>query len=102
MLFRSRFGYEPFTEDVPSRLRALDIGAIAAIEAGDGAEFADYVETTGATICGHRAIDVLLSLRERATGARLVEYDTSGRMTGSWDHSVSYAAIACFSRAKGA
>jgi len=25
---------------------------------------------------------------------RLAAYDTSGRMTGAWDHSVSYASIA--------
>ena len=27
-------------------------------------------------------------------GGSLLEYDTSGRMTGAWDHSVSYASIA--------
>ena len=92
--FGPRFGYEPFKDDVPARLRALDMGAIAAIEAGDAAAFARYVETTRATICGHRAIDALLALQGRASRARLVEYDTSGRMTGTWDHSVSYAGIA--------
>jgi predicted class III extradiol MEMO1 family dioxygenase len=25
--------------------------------------------------------------------ARLVDYDTSGRQTGDWTHSVSYAAV---------
>jgi AmmeMemoRadiSam system protein B len=92
--FGPRFGYTPFVDDLPARIRALDLGAIAAIEAGDAARFARYVETTGATICGHRAIDVLLLLRGNAAGAKLLEYDTSGRMTGTWDHSVSYAAIA--------
>ena len=92
--FGPRFGYVPFTDDIPARLRDLDLGAVAAIEAGDAADFARYVETTGATICGHRAIDVLLLLPGAAAGATLLEYDTSGRMTGTWDHSVSYAAIA--------
>ena len=92
--FGPRFGYVPFTADVPARLRDLDLGAVAAIEAGDAAGFARYVETTGATICGHRAIDVLLLLPCAAAGAKLLEYDTSGRMTGTWDHSVSYAAMA--------
>jgi hypothetical protein len=92
--FGPRFGYVPFEDDVPARLRHLDLGAVAAIEAGDAADFARYVRTTGATICGHRAIDVLLMLPCAAAGAKLVEYDTSGRMTGNWDHSVSYAAIA--------
>jgi len=92
--FGSRFGYAPFHDDVPRKIRALDMGAVAAIEAGDSAAFARYVDTTGATICGHRAIDVFLLLPGAAAGAKLIEYDTSGRMTGTWDHSVSYAAIA--------
>jgi hypothetical protein len=92
--FGPRFGYVPFDDDVPARLRALDLRAVATIEAGDAEAFARYVEATGATICGHRAIDVLLLLMGAGATARLLEYDTSGRMTGTWDHSVSYAAIA--------
>jgi hypothetical protein len=92
--FGPRFGFVPFNDDIPARIRELDLRAVATIEAGDAEAFARYVETTGATICGHRAIDVLLLLMGKAAGARLLEYDTSGRMTGTWDHSVSYAAIA--------
>jgi hypothetical protein len=92
--FGPRFDFVPFDDDVPRKIRELDSDAVAAIEAGDAAQFAHYVETTGATICGHRAIDVLLLLPGAAAGAKLIEYDTSGRMTGTWDHSVSYAAIA--------
>ena len=92
--FGQRFGYTPFTDDVPARIRAIDLGAVDAIEAGDAVAFAQYVDATGATICGHRAIEVLLRLPGLAAGAKLLAYDTSGRMTASWDHSVSYAAIA--------
>ena len=92
--FGPRFGYVPFDDDVPARLRKLDLGAVAAIEAGDAEGFANYVTTTGATICGHRAIDVLLLLPGASASAKLLAYDTSGRMTGTWDHSVSYAAMA--------
>ena len=91
--FGPRFEYVPFDADIPARIRELDFGAVAAIEAGDAEGFARYVATTGATICGHRAIDVLLLLLGGKTGARLVEYDTSGRLSGTWDNSVSYAAI---------
>jgi AmmeMemoRadiSam system protein B len=87
-----RFGYVPFTEGVPERLRDLDLGAIRAIEAGDLAGFVRYADDTGATICGRRAIEVLLTLHPGAEG-ELLEHDTSGRMTGAWDHSVSYAAL---------
>ena len=89
-----RFGYVPFEDDVSSRLRELDFGATRAIDAGDAAAFARYVDATGATICGRRAIDALLRLPCAAAGGSLLAYDTSGRMTGEWDHSVSYAAIA--------
>ncbi len=92
--FGPNFGYVPFHDAVPARLRELDLGAVAAIEAGDAEAFARYVTTTGATICGHRAIDVSLLLSGASAGWKLVEYDNSGSMTGMWDHSVSYAAIA--------
>jgi len=40
------------------------------------------------------SIEVLLALPIGRGGGSLLEYDTSGRMTGAWDHSVSYASIA--------
>jgi len=90
--YGTAFGYVPFREAVPERIEALDRGALAAIAAGDAAGFARYVDETGATICGRRAIDVLLRLPAGSRG-RTVAYDTSGRQTGRWDHSVSYAAV---------
>lgn len=89
-----RFAYVPFVEDVPASLRRLDLSAISEIARGDAAGFAKVVAATGATICGRRAIDVLLRLPVGRGGGALLEYDTSGRMTGSWDHSVSYASMA--------
>jgi hypothetical protein len=91
--FGPRFGYVPFEDGVPDGIHRLDHGALDAIAAGDAAEFGSYVDRTGATICGRRAIDVLLRLACGASGGALLGYDTSGRMTGSWDHSVSYAAV---------
>jgi MEMO1 family protein len=89
-----RFGYVPFTERVEQRLRTLDLGAVDAMAAGDAAAFARYVDETEATICGRRAIDVLLRLPVGSSGGGLVEYDTSGRMTGDFGNSVSYASVA--------
>lgn len=94
------FGYVPFTDDVPARLLELDLGAIRAIEATDVAGFVRYADETGATICGRRAIEVLLALGAVSRG-ELLERDTSGRMTGTWDHSVSYAAIRFPARSAG-
>jgi AmmeMemoRadiSam system protein B len=89
-----RFSYVPFVDNVPEQLRALDVSAISEIARGDAAGFTSVVAKTGATICGRRAIDVLLRLPVGRGGGSLLEYDTSGRMTGSWDHSVSYASMA--------
>jgi AmmeMemoRadiSam system protein B len=88
-----RFGYVPFADRVPERLRELDLGAAQTIAAGDAAGFARYADRTGTTICGRRAIDVLLALPAGAGGGTLLEYDTSGRMTGDFGHSVSYASL---------
>jgi len=88
-----RFGYVPFEDDVPRRVRELDLGAVNAITSGNGASFVRYVDTTGATICGRHAIDVALALPGMRDGSLLAS-DASGRMTGAWDNSVSYASIA--------
>jgi hypothetical protein len=37
---------------------------------------------------------VLLHLIDRGLDGDLAAYDTSGRITGQWNHSVSYASVA--------
>ena len=88
-----RFDYVPFTERVPERIEALDREAVACIAARDTAGFDGFLERTGATVCGRNPIRVLLRLLPLASTGRLVAYDTSGRLTGEWDHSVSYASV---------
>lgn len=88
-----RFGYVPFLDDVPERIRSLDMGAVERIRHLDVSGFESYVRETGATICGRDAIDVLLRLLPEEVEGELTSYDTSGRLTGSWDHSVSYASM---------
>jgi hypothetical protein len=87
------FGYLPFTGDVERRLRELDLGAVERIVAADRHGFDAYVARTGATICGRAAIAVLLRLLPEKAQGHLVAYDTSGRMTGDWTHTVSYASL---------
>ncbi len=92
--FGRGFGYAPFREDVEDRIRDLDLGAVRLIEARDAKGFEDYVDRTGATICGRSAIGVLLrALPPGEVEASLVAYDTSGRMTGDFSHTVSYASV---------
>ena len=87
------FGYVPFRTNVEANLRKLDGGAVAKILAGDADGFAAYCEETGATICGQDSIGVLLRMLPEKFTAREIAYDTSGRSTGDWRNSVSYASI---------
>jgi AmmeMemoRadiSam system protein B len=91
--YGSAFHYLPFRTDVPQKIRRLDMGAVDRIVSLEREGFERYVRETGATICGRAAIDVLLALVPEHAKARLVDYDTSGRQTGDWTHSVSYAAV---------
>jgi AmmeMemoRadiSam system protein B len=93
-----RFDYLPFpaagAEPVRSGLRALDMGAIECVCAGDGAGFRRYVAATGATICGRMPIGVFLTLHAQRTAGRLLTYYTSLDVTQDYEHCVSYASIA--------
>jgi len=91
--FGPRFGYVPFRDELPRRIEGLDMGAVERILSGDAAGFREYVDETGATICGRHAIDLLLRILPSGTETELAAYDTSGRMTGDWEHSVSYAGL---------
>ncbi len=91
------FDYVPFTDDVPDRLRKLDLGAVARIASADLEGFSEYRASTGATICGAEPIRILLeAARGRSLQGRLIDYYRSGDLTGDFGSSVSYAAIAFF------
>jgi AmmeMemoRadiSam system protein B len=90
------FGYVPFRDNVEQGLRELDMGAIEKITELDTKGFFEYVERTGATICGAVPITLFLRVLELSGAqaqARLIKYTTSGALTGDFDHSVSYASI---------
>lgn len=94
--FGPNFHYTPFTENVQRNLSMLDGAAIDRILACDRRGFVDLVNSSKVTICGANAVAVALeaaSDRPDVEGAML-GYATSGALTGQWDNSVSYAAIA--------
>jgi MEMO1 family protein len=91
--YGASFGYLPFTDNVRENLRALDLGAAALVEKRDAAGFAAYVERTGATICGHTPIGIVLEALPREARGDLLHYTTSGDLTGDWSHCVSYVSI---------
>lgn len=88
-----RFDYVPFTDDVPAGIDRLDRGAIERILAWDRVGFEGHIARTGATICGRDAVGILLRLLPAGCAGELAGYDTSGRITGDWLHSVSYASL---------
>ena len=84
------FGYLPFTDHIQENLRALDFGAFKQIEEKSLDGFLDYIEETGATVCGQSPIAVLLAMLPEQAQVQLMKYDTSGNLTGDWSHCVSY------------
>jgi len=94
------FRYVPFQEDVQANLAKLDRRAFGLIVRRDSPGFSKFLTETGDTICGRSAVKVLLHLLSRDAAGKLLKYDTSGRMTGGWEHSVSYGSIAFYVPAK--
>ncbi len=90
--FGPNYGYEPFRDDVPKRLRELADAAAAAIRNCDVDAFQEHLAKTSDTICGRNPITLLmrtLSMQGGATAVRAA-FDTSGNMTGDWTNSVTY------------
>jgi len=86
--------YVPFTENIPERIKQLDMGAYQYIAKLDSAGFLEYRRQTGATICGAIPIAVLLSMLANDTKVTLAKYAISGELTGDFSNSVSYLAVA--------
>jgi len=90
--YGSSYAYVPFTLDIKERLEELDKTAFGYIKRLEPDKFADFINKTGATICGYMSILLLLELLEDTKGEVLLYY-TSGSMTGDYKTSVSYASI---------
>ncbi len=88
------YGYVPFKEDVPEQIKKLDMGAYEYITQLDGPGFLEYRRKTGETICGTVPIAILLSMLSEPDQAHLVQYASSGEMTGDYTNSVSYLSVA--------
>jgi len=87
-------GYVPFTENIPENIKQVDMGAYEYIAKLDSKGFLEYRYKTGATICGYVPIAILLSTLSEGVKAELVNYTTSGELTGDFTNSVSYLSIA--------
>ncbi len=98
-----RFSYVPFRNNVAEQIKKVDMGAYKHIANLDYEGFLKYKQATGATICGYIPVAILLSMLEQAIPKlrlrlppiepHLIEYSTSGKLTGDYKHSVSYLSV---------
>jgi AmmeMemoRadiSam system protein B/AmmeMemoRadiSam system protein A len=88
------FGYVPFKDDIQKNLDSLDMGAFRLIEQKNLVDFLQYIQNTGATICGRSPIAILLAMLPDDAKVQLLKYDTSGHLTGDWSQCVSYVSAA--------
>jgi len=94
------FQYVPFRDNIPDNLDRLDHAAADLIIRRDPAGWDRFIRDTGATICGANPIKILLALAAKVEPqgrVELVDYQTSGALTGDYAHCVSYAGL-CFYR----
>lgn len=87
--------YVPFKDNLKENLYKLDGGAIDEIIKGDYNGFRDYINKTGATICGRDPISLFLKVIENQdVSAKKLDYMTSGDLDGNYArNSVGYASI---------
>jgi len=97
------FGYTPFPADswAPERIRELDESAIETAASLRSELFVDSVCKSGATVCGVEPIALLLEALSMLSHCgeifgEMLDYQTSGEITGDYSHSVSYAALGFF------
>ncbi|MGO9897447.1 MAG: AmmeMemoRadiSam system protein B [Bryobacteraceae bacterium] len=96
------FGYEPFPadRDVRRRLARLDSSVIDAAGSLDPALFLDALLELDSTVCGYEPIALLLDtlgfLASEEVFQQTLDYQTSGDLTGDFEHTVSYASLGYF------
>jgi AmmeMemoRadiSam system protein B len=89
----SNYGYAPFKDDIKKKMYALDKEVIGFIKELDCNGLLNYIDKTGATICGKFPINVLLHVFKKAD-INVLKYYTSADITDSgYDMAVGYAAL---------
>jgi AmmeMemoRadiSam system protein B/AmmeMemoRadiSam system protein A len=96
------FGYQPFPSDskISARLAQLDRRLMDATASLDPQIFFAEMERSRATLCGRSPIALWLRTLAFAKGDEIfqetLDYQTSGDVTGDYDHTVSYGALGYF------
>lgn len=92
-----RYGWNPYDgPDLADTLLEVGRDTAERIAAADPRGFFTQVEVSRDTVCGNRPLTVLAELVAHAFSGsgRVLEVTTSGHLTGSFDLSVTYAAVA--------
>lgn len=90
------FNYLPFTGDVRGNLKKLDLEGAEKIASGVVGEFQQFLERTGATICGAAGIMLAMAIvnrRYHRSRSCIICYTNSGELTGDFSHAVGYCTI---------
>ncbi|MGA3040076.1 MAG: AmmeMemoRadiSam system protein B [Bryobacteraceae bacterium] len=96
------FGYQPFPADskISARLGHLDHNLMEATASLDARFFLEEMEKSRATLCGRSPIALWLRTLAFVAGDEIyqetLDYETSGDVTGDYDHTVSYGALGYF------
>lgn len=101
--FGRDFGFEPFPVNraVAERLRRLDFQVLQSSGSLREEMFLETLRETSATVCGGDPIALTLAtLRRIDSGGEsfqeVLDYQTSGEITGDFHHSVSYGSLGFF------
>ena len=101
--FGSAFHYQPFPadSDVADRLRHLDFEILEAAGSLREEFFLQTLREKSSTVCGSEPIALLLATvglleQEGEIFQEVLDYQTSGEITGDFRHSVSYGALGYF------
>lgn len=90
--FGPNYQYIPFRDDVPQKLRTLDMGVWDLVQPGNSFAFDAFLQATEATVCGERALMVLCALLPPDAKKHFIFYTSSGEVLHDYENSVGYLA----------
>jgi AmmeMemoRadiSam system protein B len=92
--YGSNYGYLPFRYSIEENIKHYDTLAIDEIRKLDEISFRKVVEKNEMTICGFIPIYVCVKIVKKfSSNVKLLQYYTSGDLTGDYANSVSYASL---------